>query len=140
MSKDNEVDEKVMPDSAARELIANMKPATFTAYFREGDGMSVTLCVTAEEHEKIADALKATVAELRAEVERLNARIGANAELHSRNLLDMARERNAESDRADAAERRVGELEEALRGVMYWDNGKSEWAFARAALTGADPT
>lgn len=51
----------------------------------------------------------------------------------------QAQEVRALRDKADAAERRVEELEAALQGVMYWDNGKSEWAEARAALRQEKP-
>lgn len=30
------------------------------------------------------------------------------------------------------------ELLDALKGVMYWDNGKSEWDIAREAITKAE--
>lgn len=59
------------PDNAASALIANMKPATFVAYSHKGKETTMTLCITAEEHEKIAGALKATVTALEAEVDRL---------------------------------------------------------------------
>ena len=132
MPKDNEVDEKVMPDSAARELIANMKPATFTAYSREGVGMSVTLCVTAEDHEKIADALKATVAELRAEVARLR----KSNELYSFAMntagIDELKRR------ADAAERRVGELEKLMAAARraIGDHHAPNDCYATGPMTG----
>lgn len=103
MPKDNEVDEKAQTE----ELIRRLREVLGA----NGSGPETTLLARAQYH-------AATVSELRAEVERLNARIGANAELHSRNLLDMARERNAESDRADAAERRVGELKSRIQSAL----------------------
>ena len=112
MPKDNEVDEKVTP-------VAWANPADINCIGFEDSNSYPGIRRHADELHSFPLYSAATVADLRAEVERLNARIGANAELHSRNLLDMARERNAESDRADAAERRVGELEADARRYRY---------------------
>lgn len=65
MPKDNEVDEKVMPDSVAR---ATVKLLPFVTVEQVSRYRAESLRVEAER-----DSLAATVAELRAEVERLNA-------------------------------------------------------------------
>ncbi len=124
MPKDNEVDEKVMPDSVAR---ATVKLLPFVTVEQVSRYRAESLRVEAER-----DSLAATVAELRAEVERLRAAL--HIETHkvitcgvAASHPDASLSRRMEyagkwdspqaqdvrklRDRADAAERRVGELE-----------------------------
>lgn len=44
----------------------------------------------------------------------------------------------AAADVIDELMQQRAELLEALKGVMYWDNGKSEWDIAREAITKAE--
>lgn len=139
MPKDNEVDEKVMP----------------VAWIVTNGGESCEPWLEYEQSEVdalpavcIAEPLysAATVAELRAEVERWKSRYD-----------DAMQARADEQKRADAAERRVRELRHALVEVtasLAWlAHGEcrnihdgpimpSDKAvqFSRATLTGADPT
>lgn len=130
MPKDNEVDEKVMP----------------VAWIVTNGGESCEPWLEYEQSEVdalpavcIAEPLysAATVAELRAEVERAwAAGIGACEKLTMLRQKDITR--------ADAAERRVGELEAAASAlVTAMNNGddcRGEFARLRLTLTGADPT
>ena len=130
MPKDNEVDEKVMP----------------VAWIVTNGGQSCEPWLVYERSELdahpadcIADPLysAATVAELRAEVERWKSRYD-----------DAMQARSDEQKRADAAERRVGELEAALKSVLDAndDADPPQWKGSPVqieclkALTGADPT
>ena len=114
------------------------------------------LCVDPEQHPETfkcaKEALASTVAELRAEVERLR----KSNELYSFAMntagIDELKRR------ADAAERRVGELEAFVTAVRtecfdYWNEGIRPWphhmqtlawkadeVLKHATLTGADPT
>lgn len=155
MPKDNEVDEKVMPDSEAR------APATLS-WIQQRELIRAALCkeldTDIEDPEptytiamRAANALHwrqkeleewrakandhaATVAELRAEVERLR---GINSSLVDKcNRLNLC---GAQSDqRADAAERRVGELEKFMAAARraIGDHHAPNDCYATGPLTG----
>jgi hypothetical protein len=132
MPKDNEVDEKVMP----------------VAWIVTNGGESCEPWLEYEQSEVdalpavcIAEPLysAATVAELRAEVEKARiAGIDACDKLTALWQKDI--------DRADAAERRVGELVAAASKIKFTKMGEAFVASAEdiadlaIALTGADPT
>lgn len=61
--------------------------------------------------------------EMQAEIDRLRA-----------DADEWKRRGEAYFQTAEQQGKRAERLAEALRGVMYWDNGKSEWDEARAAL------
>lgn len=142
MPKDNEVDEKVVAWMLTRKrdgfirAIYNVKPTDEQIAIAEYDG-DVYVPLT----------YAATVAELRAEVEKsYEFELNVKAELARQALLAASAE-----SRADAAERRVGELERRLSEVREiqrtnYGNGIGLhlemilWAREYDALTGADPT
>ena len=108
MPKDNEVDEKVIPDSAAQDAVSwegrgsiggtigNWHKITRDEYDYHIKNPRLT-------YEVRALVPAATVAELRAEVERRKDALAA-----------MSQFAKVAEERADAAERRVGELEEFI--------------------------
>lgn len=71
--------------------------------------------------------VEANLAPLQAENERLRADHAALRAEYYR-VVHALQDEQARADR----------LAEALRGVMHWDNGKSEWDEARAALAQED--
>ena len=135
------------PESEAVEAVANMTPAKFTALLADG---SLILCVTEREHTQIVNANKSALDALRGEV----------AELREANQLYSFAMNTAGIDelkrRPDAAERRVGELENPGQQDDYLDALDALWriqgndgpiykmflAFVNRVipLTGADPT
>ena len=142
MPKDNEVDEKV------EDFFDRLYGMTFRLFLdpnsEEDEGNTVDLRLGAtvdnlamfetQDHAVLHTA--ATVAELRAEVERWKSRYD-----------DAMQARADEQKRADAAERRVGELEAALRMARDELGGLPHslgYEFTHLpkidkALTGADP-
>lgn len=108
-----------------------------------------------EMHAYARACVEANLAPLQAENERLRAEVEDRRRRHAETERDAcqlasrldASEKRAESALAEAfewrdkftAERdRAERLAEALRGVMHWDNGKSEWVEARDALAQED--
>ena len=142
MPKDNEVDDKVIPDSAAQDAVSwegrgsiggtigNWHKITRDEYDYHIKNPRLT-------YEVRALVPAATVAELRAEVERRKDALAA-----------MSQFAKVAEQRADAAERRVGELEAALKSVLDAndDADPPQWKGSPVqieclkALTGADPT
>lgn len=129
MPKDNEVDEKVIepvaviyPDTGLRNDAAAMALWRNHGYDTGGEPLYSA----------------ATVAELRAEVERRKDALAA-----------MSQFAKVAEERAEAAERRVGELERACKPIIEKSiaiSKKTSSVFTSdlrrllAALTGADPT
>lgn len=94
------------------------------------------------------DTLRAENADLKKEASLLShlaaqhlseARMAQAENKHLNDALTNANKfmRQFATDR-DAAQADAARMREALEGVMYWDNGKPEWAVARAALGNPD--
>ena len=153
MPKDNEVDEKVMPIAW---WVPNAR-ACQDGSWEEGPGYLKFADETDGAERKYGTAIysAATVAELRAEVERLHFELDmlrgnyeqqtAYTIIHKGALRycnsSMRDAYSDETARADAAERRVRELVEAIWEYRLFASCANRDAIARIdALTGADPT
>jgi hypothetical protein len=128
MPKDNEVDEKVTKGVVATVCLVPHLSDHFAG---------VELQLFGSYEPRIGDEFysAATVAELRAEVERRKDALAA-----------MSQFAKVAEQRADAAERRVGELVAAASKIKFTKMGEAFVASAEdiadlvIALTGADPT